>query len=134
MYQLFRKYCVKSFAFIILLRYTHTHKTKNTNNFHHHRLKKPSHQAPTPHHHHNAHHHVPFFEKRNFHNELAIYIRACAEILRPIGLGLSYVSAMKETMDIEFQDKRIRVVQREAEGEENIGLVVWDATMLFGLT
>ena len=49
------------------------------------------------------------------------------EIVRPIGLGLSYVSAMKETMEIEFQDKRIRVAQREAEGEENIGLVVWDA-------
>ena len=54
------------------------------------------------------------------------------EILRPIGLGLSYVSAMKETMDIEFQDKRIRVAQREAEGEENIGLVVWDVR-IFGL-
>ena len=58
------------------------------------------------------------------------------EILRPIGLGLSYVSAMKETMDIEFQDKRIRVAQREAEGEENIGLVVWDVRIfcLFRLT
>ena len=42
------------------------------------------------------------------------------EIVRPFGLGLSYVSAMKETMEIEFQDKRIRVAQREAEGEENI--------------
>ena len=58
------------------------------------------------------------------------------EILRPIGLELSYVSAMKETMDIEFQDKRIRVAQREAEGEENIGLVVWDVRIfcLFRLT
>jgi len=67
-------------------------------------------------------------KRKNFHKVMAKNHWSTIfglDISRPIGLGLSYTSAIKDSIDVVFQGRKIRIEQREKEGE--ISGVVWDA-------